>query len=76
MKLIENWRQGWRFLSIRLGVIGIAAPQVWGQIPQEQREAVMDVFGLKGMAALVSLLFALVVAVRLIQQSNVKKETQ
>jgi hypothetical protein len=70
MKLIDDARQGWRFLSVRLGIAGIALPQVWVALPQDQREAVLDLFGLKGLAALISLLFALIVAARLIHQSN------
>lgn len=70
MKLIDNARQWWKFWSVRLSLLGLALPQVWAQVPQDQREAVLDLFGLKGLAALVSLLFALIVAARLLQQSN------
>jgi hypothetical protein len=70
MKLIDDVRQWWRFWSVRLGLVGLALPQVWVQLPQDQREAVLDLVGLKGLAAAVSLMFALVVAVRLIRQSN------
>lgn len=69
MKLIDEAKSWWRFWSVRLGLLGVAMPQVWAQVPQDQREAVLDLVGLKGLTALISLFFALIVAARLLRQN-------
>lgn len=74
LKLVDNWKQWWKFLSVRCALVGVALPQVWAQVPQDQRDAVLDLVGLKGIASAVSLLFALIVAVRLIRQSGLTQE--
>lgn len=74
IKLVDNWRKAWRMASVQVSFLGVALPQVWAQLPQDQRDAVLDLVGLKGIASLISLLFALIVAVRLIQQSGLNQE--
>jgi hypothetical protein len=69
MKLINNAHQWWKFWSVRISLLGLALPQVWMGLGQDQREAVLDLIGLRGITAAVSLFFALIVAARLLQQN-------
>lgn len=69
MKLIENWRQGWRMLSIRLSLLGSVVPPVWVGMPPEYRDAVLDLFGVKGIAAAVTLFFLIIIAARVKSQN-------
>ena len=78
MKLIENWKQCWKFWSIRLGIIGStivsllvlipdAAMLAWNTLPAELKASVPpEYLPLVGVA-----FFLLSLIARLIQQSNV-----
>ncbi|WP_394540183.1 hypothetical protein PRJ39_06330 [Lysobacter enzymogenes] len=37
MKLIENWRQAWRFLSVQAMSLALAVQGVWLNIPDDLR---------------------------------------
>lgn len=73
MKLIPNWRQALRFASVRLCILGAALPPAWLTLTQEQRDAILGFLGLSGSAALISGIFGLVAAVRLVKQSSLDK---
>lgn len=70
MKLIENWRHAWKFSSVQVAACGVALPPAWLALPQEQRDAVLGFLGLSGSAALISGIFGLIVAVRLVRQGS------
>ncbi len=75
MKLIDELRDGglrraWDFWSVRLALLFAALPQVWALMPESQRDAVLDFVGLRGLAAMVTFLFALVAAARVIKQQS------
>ena len=41
MKLIEDWRQAWRMLSVQVASLAI----VWGALPIDQQAAILALFG-------------------------------
>lgn len=41
MKLIEDWRQAWRLLSVQVASLAI----VWGALPVDQQAAILALFG-------------------------------
>ena len=41
MKLIENWRQSWRMLSVQVATVAV----VWGALPVDQQTAILSLFG-------------------------------
>ena len=41
MKLIEDWRQAWRMLSVQVASLAI----VWGALPVDQQAAILALFG-------------------------------
>ena len=41
MKLIEDWRQAWRMLSVQVATLAI----VWGALPVDQQAAILALFG-------------------------------
>jgi len=41
MKLIDNWRQAWRMLSVQVAILAI----VWGALPVDQQAAILALFG-------------------------------
>jgi homoaconitase/3-isopropylmalate dehydratase large subunit len=42
MKLIENWRHAWRFLSVQAMTLAIALQGVWLNLPDDLRVHVPD----------------------------------
>jgi len=42
MKLIENWRQAWRFLSVQAMTLAIALQGVWLNLPDDLRVHLPD----------------------------------
>jgi len=41
MKLIDNWRDAWRMLSVQVATLAI----VWGALPVDQQAAILALFG-------------------------------
>jgi len=41
MKLIPEWRQAWRMLSVQVASLAIA----WGALPVDQQAAILALFG-------------------------------
>lgn len=41
MKLIPDWRQAWRMLSVQVASLAI----VWGALPVDQQAAILALFG-------------------------------
>lgn len=42
MKLIDEWRQAWRYTSVWASGVGIGALTAWNMMPAAVREAVPD----------------------------------
>ncbi|WP_064746401.1 hypothetical protein [Lysobacter antibioticus] len=42
MKLIDNWRQAWRFVSVQAMTFAIALQGVWLNLPEDLRTHVPD----------------------------------
>lgn len=72
MKLVTDWkkvlRKSWAVRSAMLS--GMVLPQVWVSMPDEQREAILDIIGLRGAATIISFLAAIIVAARVLHQNN------
>lgn len=41
MKLIDNWRDAWRMLSVQVAALAV----VWGALPIDQQAAILALFG-------------------------------
>ncbi len=62
MTLIDNWRQAWRFLSVRISAFGAAAMVVFPELPDDTQLKIVSVLGLKNpVAALALVLFVLAI---------------
>lgn len=65
MKLIENWRQSWRMLSVQLSAIGAALSATWLLMPATTQADILGLFGITQPAALALLGFLAVLYGRL-----------
>lgn len=64
MKLVPNWKQGWKWLSVHLMAIGAAFTATWVAVPETMRAFLPDKWA--HMAAMVTFLAGL--AARFISQ--------
>lgn len=67
MKLIDNWRRAWRFLSVQAAALAV----VLGSLPVETQASVMGVFGVGPERMPAALGFLMIVA-RLIDQAKAR----
>lgn len=67
MKLIDNWRRAWRFLSVQAATLAV----ILGSMPVEAQSAVMGVFGV-GPERMPAALGLLMIVARLIDQSKAR----
>lgn len=65
MKLIDEWRDAWRFLSVQLSVLGSALAATWVLLPKEQQEAILSLIGVDGPGVLAMVGFLAIVWGRL-----------
>lgn len=42
MKLIDDWRRAWRYLSVQIAGLAV----VWGALPPDQQAALLGLFGI------------------------------
>jgi hypothetical protein len=80
MKLIDNWPRAWRFLVVQVQIFGAAAMGAWLVMSEENKESLMDLFGLPSdkavaVTALVVFLAGIFARVKL-QPTLHKKDTQ
>lgn len=69
MKLIQDWRQAWRFYSVQALAVIAAIPIVWASLPEEWRATVPSEW-IKVMVVVVAVAGILG---RIIQQPGVDK---
>lgn len=55
MKLIDNWRQAWRFLSVQAMALAIALQGVWINLPDDLRAHIPDKIALSVTAGILVL---------------------
>lgn len=65
-KLIDEWKQAWRFWSVRLALIGAAMSAGWGALPADTRALI------PGSQWIGLFLFLAVTVARLIDQGGKK----
>jgi hypothetical protein len=67
MKLIQNWRQAWRMLSVQVAAVAVG----WGLLPPDQQAALLAFVGIgpERVPAVLGLLF---LAGRLIDQPKTR----
>lgn len=39
MKLVDNWKQAWKWYSVHIMLVIVALPEIWGYFPLEWRES-------------------------------------
>ena len=66
MKLIEEWKQGWAFLSVQANAIGVALAATYGSM----YETLKDTFPPKWMAGITAGIFILGIVARLTKQAE------
>ena len=71
MKLIDNWRQAWRFVSVQAMALAIALQGVWINLPDDLRAYIPDKIALSVTAGI---LFLGLIG-RLFQQRGADGET-
>lgn len=69
MKLIPNWRSGWRMFSVQAQAIAIAVIGAWQAIPDDIRASIPQ----WGLWALLAVILVGGIVGRLIAQDGVKK---
>lgn len=68
-KLIPEWRQAWRMLSVQVAAVAVA----WGSLPVETQTALLQAIGI-GAERMPAVLGALVLLARLIDQPKIGAE--
>lgn len=71
MKLIDNWRQAWRFVSVQAMALALALQGVWINLPDDLRALIPDKLALSITAGIL----VLGLIGRLIQQRGADGET-
>ncbi|MEH6413884.1 DUF7940 domain-containing protein [Pseudomonas sp. CGJS7] len=71
MKLIDNWRQAWRYLSVQAMALAIALQGVWINLPDDLRAHIPDKIALSVTAGIL----VLGLIGRLFQQRGADGET-
>lgn len=61
-RLIDDWRQAWRFWSVRISVLGAAMSAAWVSLPADTRAEI------PGAQWIGLVLFASTIVARLVQQ--------
>ena len=69
MKLVDNWRQAWRMLSVQIPTINIAFLGTWSALP----EKFQDVLPMPWVLGIAVVLIVFGVVGRLIDQPKVQK---
>ncbi len=67
-KLIPNWRQAWRMLSVQVAALAVA----WGALPPDAQAAVLEAIGI-GPERVPAALGALFLLGRLIDQPKTRE---
>lgn len=68
MKIIEDWRDAPRLLSVQLSAIGALVAGTWLTMPEATQQAIIDRVGVDGPTKAVIAAFAAVIAGRLVKQ--------
>lgn len=71
MKLIPEWRQAWRMLSVQVASLAI----VWGALPVDQQAAILALFGVGPERVPLFIGLAVIVA-RVVSQQKADAATQ
>lgn len=72
MKLIDDWRGCWKFLSVHAGVLGVAISTTYASLYSQLKENFPPTY----MAILTGVVFALGIVGRLISQSPESKDPE
>ena len=64
MKVIDDWKKAWRFLSVQLSALWTTLTAVWLITPEDQRAAILTAIGIDAAWRVVAG-FVLVVVARL-----------
>lgn len=72
MKLIENWRQAWRFLTVQASVVFGAAWSGWLLLPPEQQIALVSMLGFDPAKVGPLLAFVMIILARIKAQPSIK----
>jgi hypothetical protein len=67
VKLIDDWRQAWRFLSVQINAVCAAAAVIWTGLPGDQQTSMLAWLGFKP-SAMVAAAFGAATIARLIAQ--------
>lgn len=76
MKLIENWRDGYKFAVQWVQTFGATAMLVWLGLTEEQRQSILALFGFTPdrMVALTALtIFGAGIVARMVKQPAIEK---
>lgn len=69
MKLIDNWRDAWRMLSVQVAALAV----VWGALPIDQQAAILALFGV-GPERVPLVIGLAVIVVRIISQQKTEAD--
>lgn len=72
MKLIENWRDAWRFLTIQATTFFAAVWSGWLLLPSDQQVYLVSMLGFDPAKVGPLLAFAMIVVARLKAQPSIK----
>lgn len=63
MKLVQNWKQAWKWYSVHIMLVIVALPEIWSYFPQEFKDSLpphtlMYVTSVLGVSAILARLFS------------------
>lgn len=67
--MIDNWRDGWKFLSIQVHAVCAAAAVIWTTLPSDQQTSMLALLGFEP-SAYVAGAFGIATLARLIAQPS------
>lgn len=65
MKLIDEWRQAWRYLSVQASTFFAAVALTWIMLPADQQALILGILGVDGPAWAALTGFVVIVITRL-----------
>jgi hypothetical protein len=72
MKLVDDWRKAWRFLSIQINALCASAAVIWTTLNSDQQNGLLSWLGLPP-SAYVAGAFGLATIARLIAQPKLEQ---
>ena len=68
-KLIPEWKQAWKYLSVQASAIGTAAALVWPTLDEAKQTLILNFLHIQGASTLAAVGFGLIILTRIKAQT-------